>query len=369
MKEYAMILTLLLLLTLFVSPADVKTVNPDKPLKGDWDFKLEKTWTIDKAGKDSLAAPAVVVSDDGNVCVRDWKNRSYYLFNGGGGFKKAFGKPGEGPGEIRWHALPSFAIHNTFIAADMDRLHFFNHEGEFIKSIPHMFPGREPLLFIDEDQLIAAPLFNLPEGKGDIYLCNLKTTGKKSIREFSVSGQENRRGPVPHLFGLSPMPVVGYDDADKKLYYGVNDSYVIYVIDLNGNVLNTFSLDRKRRELSMETLKKQLDAIDPGGPNSETVKLLPRELTHFRKIQIINGLVYIFQDNFGMNWDNQQIDIFSPGGKYLYRAVIRPDKGSSIYFSPNNFLIKNGHMYAVLEDAEGEIIIVKYKITLPKEET
>lgn len=365
MKKHVVILILLLLLTLFASPSEVKTVNPDKPLKGDWDFKLEKTWTISKAGQDTLAAPSVVVSDDGNVCVRDWKNRSYYLFSGSGVFKKAFGKPGEGPGEIRWHALPSFAIQNTFIAADMDRLHFFNKEGEFIKSIPHMFPGKEPLLFIDEVQLIAAPVFNLPNGKGDIYLCNLKTAEKKVIREFTVNSQDTRRERVPNLFGLSPIAVVGYDDANKKLYYGVNDSYVIYVVDLNGNILKTFSLEREKRVISEEALKKQLDAIDPGGPNSQTVKLLPRELTHFRKIQIINGLVYIFQDNFGINWDHQQIDIFSPEGKYLYRAVIKPEKGSSIYFSPNNFLIKNGYMYVVLEDDEGEIVIVKYKVTLP----
>jgi hypothetical protein len=360
-----MISTLLLLLTLFASPAEVKTVNPDKPLKGEWNFKLEKTWTIYKAGQDAIAAPSVVVSDDGTVCIRDWKNRSYYLFSDSGSFKRAFGKLGEGPGEIRWHALPSFAVHNTFIAADMDRLHFFNHEGEFIKSIPHMFPGKEPLLFVDQDQLIAAPVFNLPKGKGEIYLCNLKTEEKKVIREFTAGSQDNRRGPVPSLFGLSPMPVVGYDDGNKKLYYGINDSYVIYAVDLNGNILNTFSLERAKRVISEEALKKQLDAIDPGGPNSQTVKLLPRELTHFRKIQIINGLVYIFQDNFGINWDSQQIDIFSPEGQYLYRSVIKPDKGSSIYFSPNNFLIKNGHMYAVLEDAEGEISIVKYKLTLP----
>jgi hypothetical protein len=84
-----------------------------------------------------------------------------------------------------------------------------------------------------------------------------------------------------------------------------------------------------------------------------------------RSYYLFNGLVYVFQDNFGINWDNQQIDIFSPEGKYLYRSVIKPDNGSHIYFSPNNFLIKNGHMYAVLEDGEGEIVIVKYKITLP----
>ncbi|MCP5106417.1 MAG: hypothetical protein GY950_23735, partial [bacterium] len=127
----------------------------------------------------------------------------------------------------------------------------------------------------------------------------------------------------------------------------------------------TFSLEREKRKLSEKELKKGLGTIDPGGPVSQAIPLLPKEITHFRKIQVINGLVYVFTDNFGVYREKQQIDIFSRDGTYLYRSILKPGKGSKIYFSPNNFLIKKGHMYVVSEDEAGEIVITKYKAALP----
>ncbi|MCP5103567.1 MAG: hypothetical protein GY950_09320 [bacterium] len=43
-----------------------------------------------------------------------------------------------------------------------------------------------------------------------------------------------------------------------------------------------------------------------------------------------------------------------------------PGKGSKIYFPMlNNILIKKNHLYVVLEDDEGEVVIAKYRTALP----
>jgi len=78
-----------------------------------------------------------------------------------------------------------------------------------------------------------------------------------------------------------------------------------------------------------------------------------------------NGLIYVLNGNFGTHWDNQPMDIFSPDGTYLYRTIFTPAKGEHIYFASHCILLKDGHLYVILEDDEGEVKISKYRIIYP----
>jgi hypothetical protein len=63
----------------------------------------------------------------------------------------------------------------------------------------------------------------------------------------------------------------------------------------------------------------------------------------------------------------KQIDIFSPEGEYLYRAVVKFEKNRHPLFSPlNNLIIQNGHLYSVLMDEKDDVRVAKYEIALPK---
>jgi hypothetical protein len=62
--------------------------------------------------------------------------------------------------------------------------------------------------------------------------------------------------------------------------------------------------------------------------------------------------------------NTQQIDIFSPGGKYLYKKVIIVEPKYKISCMP---VIDKDYLYLGLEDEDGEITLNKYGITLPKE--
>ena len=53
MKKMKLAFILILLIAFF----QAAVVNPDKPLKGEWDFKLKKVWEIDRAGDDLLGKP------------------------------------------------------------------------------------------------------------------------------------------------------------------------------------------------------------------------------------------------------------------------------------------------------------------------
>ncbi len=146
----------------------------------------------------------------------------------------------------------------------------------------------------------------------------------------------------------------------------MNDDYKITVSDLKGNILNVFSLKRKKRWISDKVKEDELVASAKGQAPVELLKRLaktmPNDMTYFSNIEVHNGLIYVFTPYYIRN-NIQQIDIFSSEGKYLYRAFIKVDDEYEIAIEP---VIKNGYVYICLEDQDGELTVNKFGIDLPK---
>jgi hypothetical protein len=357
-------LIIFLLFTFLLTPG-IK--NDDKPLKGEWDLKPGKVWTLQNAGDDVFASPNIVVSEDGTCYIYDYKTHLNYIFDSKGNFKKAFGKVGEGPGEVKMQML-AYRVNDKIIIADRDRLHYFSKDGTFINSVKNEFRRHYPLFFIDENKFISRTW----RDRGEITYVDLETGEKNTIGKFAYKDKEItfKNNVTLRMPGLHSEIIFGYDPDNKKIYYGINDSYTINIADLNGVTLKTFSVKREKKIIPKKTIIKEIALMNPdvyANAAKEAVKDFPGELQYFNQIQINKGLVYVFAANIGSYWDSQQIDIFSLEGKYLYRTSFKPDKDSKIYFPMlNNILIKNNHLYVVLEDDAGEVKITKYKIALPQ---
>jgi len=351
-------------------------INPDKPLKGQWDFKLKQVWKIDKAGKELFARPRhLVVSGDGLVYLYDIKRLTYYIFSDEGKFLKAFGPRGEGPGEIKTF-YNAFRVNDKLIVVDIDRLHYFTKDGTFIKAVINPWGRRRPSYFLNENEFIHFPiLVGLPSDiKQKISLFNIKTGAEKILIEFSLfkGGYAfDDDGDITSMavVGLSPMMVAGY--SSDRIYYGFNNSFEIQVADYNGKKLDRFSLERNKKKITRKEKRGFFIENPPPSPVPDDVldaiiKTLPDELTYFSRIEVHNKLIYIHVSYLTRQPENQQIDIFSPGGKYLYRSFIHAPGGHHIFSGPIPILqIKNNHLYMALEDEEGEILLAKYEINLP----
>lgn len=71
-------------------------VNPDKPIKGEWDFKLEKVWEIDRAGNEVFGHPfSLMATKDEILYVYDKDNKVNFIFDKNGYLIKAFAKSGQ----------------------------------------------------------------------------------------------------------------------------------------------------------------------------------------------------------------------------------------------------------------------------------
>ena len=362
-----------LLFICFLSP-DI--VNTDKPKKGIWDFKLEKIWQIERAGEDVFGRPfSLLVSDGGFVYLYDAGNDINYIFDCDGHYIKSFAPAGQGPGEIQRQGS-SFTADDKIIIDGMGSLHYFSNTGDYIGSKKKGTIQVVPHIFLSENECITAPLtlIHMSDGKGKIRVLDLESGEEKDIAAFSVfrGGVAAGGGQVVDVIvpGLSPMMTMAYSEG--RLYWGMNDSYSVNISSLDGNPLGVFEVRRKKTKVS-DTFKKQYFRDDNIPPDmlKQLVDNLPDEISCFHKIDILNGLVYIYvpELELGQRWPRiKQIDIFSPDGEYLYLAHLEFGKSLRPLFSPlHNFVIKGQDLYIVLMDKEDSVFLSKYRIKLPND--
>jgi len=345
--------------------------NKDKPRQGEWDFKLEKVWEIESAGDTVLGRPqGMLVADDGTLYLADEANRIDYIFGPDGDFFGSFAKRGEGPGEVQRHGR-FFFVDDKVIIPDMGRIHYFSRKGEYLTTVKK---DCEPHAFIDENRLIDAPLspIFLPDGKGKITLCDLRSGKDTVISEYSAfeggvaRSSEMAMDLIVPLF--SPLMTIGY--SENRLYWGMSDRYMINVTDLEGRDITSFSVDRKKTRISKRDKWDYFRTDNlPADMLKQIVDSLPDEVTCFHRIEVHDKLIFVFVPEIDL--DNKilrtkQIDIFSPEGKYLYKAHLNFGKSRVHLSSPlQNIVITNDFLYAVLQDEENNVLVAKYKISLP----
>lgn len=348
--------------------------NSDRPLRGEWDFTPVKEWQIYRAGADVFAEPdRIRVSDDGTVYISDPENRTNYIFNNTGEFLKAFGKRGQGPGEVR-QQRDLFVVDSRIYVVDTGMIHFFTKDGDYIESKRNQSYRFRPVIFLNKEEFIVCPfgIFEAPEGLGKVSRVNLNTREEKVITEFRIfEGGTAKSGNLVGSFimvGLTPLMTVGY--GNNRIYYGMSDSYVIHISDMNGHVLDSFSLKRKRRRISDEVKRKSFEEFSRISRHTreQFIKTTPNDCTFFCRIEVHSELIYVFVPDIPRQ-NKQRIDIFSPEGKYLYSSVIELEQGLNLIHSQlDNPVIKDGYLYAALQEGSDRIKIAKYRIKLPHSE-
>lgn len=349
--------------------AEVK--NSDKPLRGEWDFSPKKEWEIFRVGADMFSEPdRIRISDDGTIYISDPANGMNYIVSQTGEFLKAFGKKGQGPGEIR-QQRDLFLVGSQIYIVDTGMIHFFSKSGDYIESKRNLSYLIRPVFFLNKEEFISCPfgIFEAPDGLGKVSRVNLNTKAEKVITEFRIfEGGMAKSGKLVGSFimvGLTPLITVGY--GNNRIYYGMSDSYVIHISDMNGHVLDSFSLERKRRRISDEVKRRSFEEFTRISRHTreQFIKTTPNNCTFFSRIEVHSELIYVFVPDI-LRQNKQKIDIFSPEGKYLYSGVIELEQGVTLIHSQlDNPVIKDGYLYAALQDESFKIKIAKYRINLP----
>ena len=368
-----MICLLILVSSVFSLPAEIK--NENKPSLGQWDFKLEKIWELDSAGDYPLVqVQSINVDNKGNLFLLEGKHFKFFVISPGGKYLYSFGNRGEGPGEYKF-AFNFFLVNDAIIVPDQGKINYFKTNGEYVKSVNPgimMFP-RE---FIDENRFILVQDREDEKKtyeKVEIYDLNTnkrftlaEVTAEKALNASSSSGGGQMVLRIK-IGDTTPMVIAAV--YDNVLYYGKNDNYLIKKTDFNANELLSFSLQGKeRKKIPLEYKKKRIDQISLNGGKipselaEQIINSMPDYSTYFSNISIEeNGLIYVYL-NDAANETGQEIDIFSPQGKYLYHAITTLPEGLK---RSGPIEIKGSYLYVFAEDEEGEGKLLKFKITKP----
>jgi len=362
-------------LILFISNLNAEVKNEDKPLKGEWDFQLQPVWDVESAGEDVLVSVrAIRVDDNGNIYLFEGKHNKFFVFDSNGELSNSFGKRGEGPGEYK-DVFNFFLINDSIIAPDQGRIHYFSKKGKFLKTVNPGFISF-PRTFIDENRFI---MIHENEDEKQKYekleIYDLERKKRSLLAEvvaeklLSASSESGGRQMAVKIKISNTTPVVVLALHNNSLYFGKNDLYSIKKVDLKRNELLSFSLKgRERKKIPMDYKKKLVERISlnnrkmPPAMVDQIVKGMPEYAPYFNQISIEEkGLIYVYI-NDPANERGQEIDIFSPEGKYLYHAhIVLPDG----LIKTRGIVIKGEFMYVFAEDNDGERKLVKYKIVKP----
>lgn len=366
------ILVMIVLISFWICLNGKTVTNTDKPAKGEWDFKLQKVWSLNEAGDDVLTQiQQIRVDSKGNIYLLDQQLTKFFVFSPDGKFLYSFGKPGEGPGELK-RVFNFFMVEDHILVPDMGNIHYFSKDGKYIKSAN---PGQMifPMAFVDLDRFLMVPL-HMGGGKKkedaiEIFNLNTNTSSKLVTiapeKDLTFSGGGLRvRLKIPDT---TPGIILGMNG--ENILYGKSDRYQITQIDQKGNEMFSFSLTgRERKKITDEAKRNRFKNISfnggqmPADMINQMVKQIPNHSVYFRGINIgPDGNIYVYIADMS-NTRTQEIDIFSPEGKYLYHTDIKLPDTLSI-----NSSIAFGKDYLVVfaEDEEGERYLQKYKITLP----
>ncbi len=356
---------MMLLLSLTLNP---QIRNDDNPKLGKWDFKPEIIWEIDKAGETEFGRIAeLLVSDHGNIFVRDFEHNISYIFDGDGYFIGSFARQGKETGELSRY-LNRFLAEDKIVLGTPENLCFYSEDGVFLTSYENNLFVRFPLVFLNEREFIYAPtLPQSPVNQKKLMRLNLLSGEDKQILEFTqTTNAPESEAPMPMImiFGLTPQ--IRLTVHKDKLCFGRSDEYTLYVADLQGNIDFSFSLTRQTEEVTPEDKKSHLQGSRiPQNRIESIIKQLPDKMTYFSQISSAGELFYVYAvNNIKQTQTQQTIDIFSDQGRYLYQGILR--FGEDVTFaSPSNLVIHNDHAYVVLESTEGARTLAKYKIIHP----
>lgn len=340
-----------------------------KPEKGTWNFNQQKVWEIEKAGNEDFGRPGEPrIGHNGILYLRDFDKKFSYIFNAKGALQKKFAYQGEN-NEVSMY-LNCFTFDKNVVIGAMDKLHFYTSKGELIKSVANNIFASFPLAFMNQSEYLVGPgaLAGLPAGIAEITKINLESGTEEKFAEIKLSDDEKALPPGGVIVGLVPQLLAAYDQKNDRIYFCKNSEYKIFVADTDGKIINSFGRELERIDVSLDARKEHMKFFLKDMPDETVTRIakgLPGKLTYFHNILINNGFLYVFRmTKLDIKYTQQEIDIYSLDGEFLYTGTIQFENGLSLN-NVNNVQIRGNSVYAILSDENGKRKIVKYKIDIP----
>ena len=301
--------------------------NPDKPQYGEITLELVEDLLIeDKDSEDYFFQWLCDINVDrnGNIYVLDRQQHRAYIFDKLGNFIKAIGGKGQGPGEFNTPIKIAVDHKDRINVLENRRLHLFDSNTDFIKSINFNFFVLSCSLTENGNILAHSNELGPKGGSQRIYALNPEGNKIKTIDEQSTS-MEKLKNPSPTT-GFGPILYLSPLDKENSIY-GNSGEYRLYIIDSSGSKVRIIErAESQKREIHFDGLFTSEDGL-------------------------------IFVDRWGIGSDKGEpssLDIFNIKGHYIYKAYTNGTYTRTI---------KAGYLYTLESNSDtGARYVKRYKI-------
>ena len=324
--------------------------NISIPLLGNLKLDLQEETIIDSSREnkeyDVHFIRDMVPDSEGNIAVLTYEH--IYKFNDEGrllgSLKMAFG---QGPGEFQNRPSRMYrGSQDNLYISDGYKLIVFDKELKFTMNINRvLLPGSGVCADNDGFLYTIESDYSEPQIKRVLSISDGEGRLVKNIFSYHDPGIAKGRG-VKLYTSHEYAPRIYYClDSDNHLIYGYSLEYKLYRCDNAGNLLSTFSIDRKPQTISAKE-KNEIKNLSRRTRISGSVKRPDTEFPPHRPffkgiLGDEKGRIYVFRMKPILDKTQEEtVDIFSRDGRYLYQTKLPCFPKS----------IRNGIIYFIEED-------------------
>jgi DNA-binding beta-propeller fold protein YncE len=327
-------------------------------------FALELLWTIGGEGappeQDFSGVEAVAVDPTGTVLVLDSKESRVLTFDGKGVFVRAFGRKGQGPGELSLPIGIAQTPAGEIMVEDSGnrRLSYYSRDGKFLRQQSTAQPGMGmglAGLVMDRKGRMAGRTMSFEGGKIGFEIKSfdkdLKPGAPLAKLEMALFGA----GKID-IMSMMPGMLMAPDERGR-LYIGSSKGYRIQTFDFEGKPLRIVERAYDPVPLKKEDHEKFFKILGgiqaTGGFSVKEMILVPEVFPAYSAFVVDqDGRILVRTYERGKGEKEYFNDLFDAEGRYAARFP------SFVEF----MLWRDGRLYGVQEDEAGFKVLKCFRV-------
>jgi hypothetical protein len=289
------------------------------------------------------------IDSEGNMFIADPNARENYIFmlDEDGSLISAFGRQGEGPGELQSPRWLATSKQDEVFVTDRGKVVVFSNTGRFIKEF-RIDEEYQRVVPLDEDRflVIAVKMSEDFSQSYQVIMCSpdleeLKILDSSEIASFQKADKVNI---IPTL--------VYWERSDSHVYTGNTDEYEIRVFDLDGELLRRIRKDHEAVRLSEDDREEYERRLRNYPPEIRENFFIPDTFPPFRDIVALGDDWLFIRTYDAPNEGGSVHDIFDSGGDYIGSTEL---DGSQVKF-------KGDRAYCLKQKESGYRELVVYRM-------
>jgi 6-bladed beta-propeller len=322
--------------------------KPDPPRGVPIKLVLEELYAVGAGDQpeDSFAdITALDVLEDGTVYILDMKDSRVRVFDAQGKFVRAFGKAGQGPGELSQPVGIIITPEKAVLVEDAlnQRLAIFSLEGTFLRHVSTAKALGLSGIQMDGRGLIVGRSMGLGEaGKLSMDVKTYDGDFNPKVKLASVEFPISARAKINPFAAMNLLYLL---DGQGRLYLGSSRDYEIKVVSPGGRILKTISRDYDPVPITQADKDEMLKLVpNAAGVNVKDMIQFPDAYPAFGGFVLADeGRLLVRTYEKGRARKEYLWDVFDAEGRYIAKVPLTHDIR----------LWRNGKAYFIVENEDG----------------